>query len=55
MKGTAFYLYFMVVILCGCTYSINLVHTQGVADDVVDETQSAEPDIKTDVSLPVAT
>jgi len=35
-----------------CTYSINMVHTQGYADDVVDETQSAEPDVTTDLSVP---
>ena len=38
--------------LCACTYSINMVHTQGSASDVVDETQSAEPDVKADVSIP---
>jgi len=39
-------------ILCACTYSINMVHTQGLASDVIDETQSADPDIKADVSVP---
>jgi ABC-type lipoprotein release transport system permease subunit len=39
-------------ILFSCTYSINMVHTQGQASDVVEETQSAEPDIKTDFSIP---
>lgn len=39
-------------LLCSCTYSINMVHTQGQASDVVDETQSADPDIKADVSIP---
>ena len=40
--------------LCSCTYSINMVHTQGQASDVVDETQSNEPDVKADVSIPAA-
>lgn len=40
--------------MTSCTYSINLVHTQGTASDVVDETQSAEPDIKTEISIPGA-
>lgn len=35
-----------------CTYSINMVHTQGEATDVVDETQSNEPDIKPNLSIP---
>lgn len=43
----------LMAILSGCTYSITMVHTQGVASDVVDEVQSAEPDIKADLSLPL--
>ncbi len=38
--------------LNSCTYSITMVHTEGVATDVVDETQRADPDIKADVSIP---
>ncbi len=41
--------------MVSCTYSINMVHTQGTASDVVDENQSAEPDIKTDISIPGTT
>jgi hypothetical protein len=39
----------------GCTYSVNLIHTQGVASDVLEEDQGAEadPDIKLPESLPV--
>ena len=40
-------------LLCGCTYSVNLVHTEGAASDVVDETQSADPEVTTDLSLPL--
>lgn len=40
--------------LTACTYSINMVHTQGSASDVVDETQSNEPDVKADLSIPAA-
>ena len=40
-------------ILSSCTYSINMVHTQGQASDVVDETQRADPDVKTDLSIPL--
>lgn len=39
--------------LSGCNYTINLIHTQGTADDVVDETQTSEPDIKTDLTIPL--
>ena len=31
------------LILVGCTYSITMVHTQGQASDVVDETASNTP------------
>lgn len=36
--------------LNSCTYSINMVHTEGQASDVVDETQRA--DAKTNLNLP---
>lgn len=42
----------MLTFMCSCTYSINLVHTQGVAEDVVDETQKADADIKTMMDFP---
>lgn len=42
----------ILVILCACTYSVNLVHTQGEASDVVDETQTAQPDIKPTLTIP---
>ena len=45
--------YLALAALCSCTYSITMVHTEGTASDVVDETQTAEPDIKADVSLPM--
>jgi hypothetical protein len=41
-----------IFILSSCTFSINMVHTQGEASDVVDENQSAEPDISPTISIP---
>jgi hypothetical protein len=38
--------------LVSCTYSITMVHTEGQATDVVDETQRADPDVQTDLSIP---
>jgi hypothetical protein len=38
--------------LSSCTYSINMIHTQGQASDVVDETQAASPDVDANVSIP---
>lgn len=42
----------MMSILMGCTYSITQVHTEGLADDVVDETQTNDPEISPTVSIP---
>lgn len=43
-----------VFFLSSCTYSITMVHTQGQATDVVDEAQTAQPDVSPTVSLPVS-
>lgn len=37
--------------LTSCTYSINMVHTQGSASDVVDEDQGASPTVSPDVKV----
>lgn len=37
--------------LTGCSYSITMVHTEGSAQDVVDETATNTP--TTDVSIPL--
>ena len=39
--------------LTGCTYSINMVHTEGSASDVVDETQTSDPTISPTLKIPV--
>ena len=39
-------------VMCSCTYSITMVHTEGQASDVVDETQTNTPDVKTSLSIP---
>ncbi len=36
--------------LTGCTYSITQVHTEGTANDVVDETQSNTPNVSPTVT-----
>ena len=40
----------LLVLTSSCNY-ITIVHTQGEADDVVDEDQSAHPDISPDVKV----
>jgi hypothetical protein len=42
----------MLLLLTSCTYSITMVHTQGEATDVVDETATNTP--STSVSVPVS-
>lgn len=40
----------IVFLLTACTFSINQVHTDGEATDIVDENQSATSDISPDLS-----
>lgn len=42
---------FCLFMLTGCTYSITMVHTEGVASDVVDETDNISP--STNIKIPV--
>jgi hypothetical protein len=39
-------------LLTSCTFSVNLVHTEGSASDVVDENQRADPDVNTSLEIP---
>ncbi len=41
----------LIATLTSCTYSINIVHTQGTASDVVDEEQAASADISPDIKV----
>lgn len=40
------------LLVSACTISVTTVHTQGKASDVVDEQQSADPQVDADVSVP---
>lgn len=44
--------FLLFMFLTSCTYSINMVHTQGHAEDVVDETQKADADVKPTLTIP---
>lgn len=46
-------MFFLIFFIYGCTYSITMVHTEGSASDVVDTEQRADPDVTTDLSIPV--
>lgn len=39
--------------LTACTYSINLIHSEGTADDVIDETASNAPTVSPTLTVPV--
>jgi len=43
-------IFFIIFILTSCTYSITMVHTEGMATDIVDETQTNTP--STNVTIP---
>lgn len=44
----------MIILLSGCTYSINMLHTEGSATDMIDENQTASPNISPKLSMPLA-
>lgn len=58
MKLLTLFVSFTLSIFCltGCTYSITMVHTEGTASDVVDETATNTPStsITPTVTIPAA-
>ncbi len=49
-----YFIFPLVLVLVGCTYSITMVHTEGTASDVVDETATNTPttDISPNLAIP---
>jgi hypothetical protein len=41
----------LMIFVTACTYSVNLIHTEGSASDVVDEDQKADADLQATVPL----
>lgn len=41
------------IFLCSCTISVVTTHTQGQAEDVVDETQSNTPTVNPNINIPI--
>lgn len=39
------------MVFFSCTYSINMIHSEGTASDVVDENQRAAADISPNINL----
>lgn len=58
MKFLSIFAFLMISTLCfvACTYSITMVHTEGTATDVVDETATNTPStsVTPTVSIPAA-
>jgi len=50
--------YIMLLLLCtsliACTQTMTMVHTQGYADDVVDETSDASPNVSPTITIPAS-
>lgn len=49
---SAFIMGLCVGLLCSCTYSITMIHTEGTASDVVDLNQKADADVDANLSIP---
>ena len=47
------FVFMLQALLCACTFAVNQVHTEGVASDVVDETQTPSADVKLDATIPL--
>lgn len=52
MKKTHFLVPVLMMIMTGCTLNVTMVHTEGLADNVVDQTDSTEADISPNLSIP---
>jgi hypothetical protein len=42
------------LVVSGCTYSISQIQTRGTASDVIDSTQSAEPNVAPTLTIPAS-
>ena len=47
------YLPVLLFALSSCTYSVNQVHTEGTATDVIDEDQKATSDVSPNLAAPL--
>lgn len=43
---------FILLFLASCTYSINMIHSEGSASDMIDEEQIPSADISPDITIP---
>lgn len=47
------YIFSLFFLFHSCTYSITMVHTEGSATDVVDETATNTPNVSPTITLPM--
>ena len=40
--------------MTSCTYNVSMAHTQGTADDVIDDTASNTPNVSPTITVPVS-
>lgn len=45
----------LAMFLTSCTYNISMAHTEGTAQDVIDDTASNQPNVSPNVSVPLST
>jgi len=41
------------MLLTACTYNVSMAHTQGTADDVIDDTASNTPNVSPNITVPL--
>lgn len=44
----------MLVCMTACTYNVSMAHTEGTAEDVIDDTASNTPNVSPTVTVPVS-
>lgn len=42
------------ILLKSCTYNVSMAHTQGTANDVIDDTSSNTPNVSPAITIPVS-
>jgi uncharacterized protein YcfL len=42
------------LMLVGCTQTVTMIHTEGQADDIVDDTSSVSPNIAPEITVPIS-
>lgn len=47
-----YFIYSLMFILSSCTYNISMAHTEGSAEDVIDDTASNSPDVSPKLNVP---